>query len=183
MKKILCILGLLSLPLIAQEAPAQLWVGGNVEWLEIADQSSMNLGVRVGYQPVPVLSVGAWASTIASDVKHHQDNRKASVGYSSFGLMAEPCFFPKHKVHLLLPVSVGAASLRSVVEGDSTSRSNGWFSVFDAGLYVEMDLGQQLSLALGGGVRMSAGVDMFDLNNEDIKTIRLGTLVRWRSRD
>jgi len=180
MKKILALLACLCMPLLAQEASYPLWVGAQMEWLTIADQGTANLGLRLGYQPIPYVSVGLSVATIASDIRHQVDSSSAAVGYRSIGIFAEPRFFAAKKVHLLLPVTVSAANLRSVVEGDSTSRSNGWFASYDAGVYGEMDFGSHISAALGGGIRISSGVDIFGLDNEDIRTYRLGVLLKWR---
>lgn len=154
------------------------WVGFNAGWSQVASQNTMSWDVRIGYVPVPILSVGIWLARAAS-VSIHRDSTINGVGYSSYGFFAEPVFSPSSLIHLTMPVKLGFSNINLSIKEEEDVRSGGWFFQSDVGLYLEANLTQYTHFALGGGVREASGAHGHRLSSDDFRTWHIDGTLKW----
>lgn len=181
--RILPMLALLASAAFCQQEPqepdASIWVAGHVEWSQILDHNTSGLGLRIAYMPSPILSVGAWVSTLMIDGSYTYKDNQRNVNYDMIGLFAEPVLFPKSKFHITIPVRLGIGGVSYAEAGLEDSKSAGWFTVTDAGLYVEIPMGERFRPSLGGGIRMTHGIRRQGLDDDDFRTAFAGMIVKW----
>jgi hypothetical protein len=178
MKKLLFTLILLCVSSLHAE-DAKFWIGPTLQWSSIAEQNTALVGLRVGYTPAPPLHVGICYSRVASSISHLNNNIPYSVSYAAFGVFAEPVIFSSRSIHLLVPVSINAGELDISSPGFLEKRSGGWFSGSDAGLFVEMNVTPQFRVAMGGGIRMTTGIESYGLSDKDFRTLFAGVSLKW----
>lgn len=163
----------------AETSDAPIWVAGHAEWSQVLDNNTSSIGLRVAYMPSPLLSVGVWVSTLVVDASYTHQGIPRNLDYDLVGLFAEPVFFPSRKIHLTLPVRMGIGGLNYTEPGQEDSKSAGWFTVTDAGLFVEIPMSERIRPSLGGGVRMTHGARQQGLSDDDFRTAYAGMILKW----
>lgn len=163
-----------------QESPdAKIWVAGNVEWSTLLKDNVSSIGLRIGYMPISLLSVGAWASTMMTDASYVYKGNVRNVDSKMAGLFVEPQLFSKSRIHLTFPLKCGFGGLSYAQSGMEDSKSLGWFAIADLGAFVEMPTSEHFRPSIGAGYRLTNGVDRANLGDHDLRTIYAGMTIKW----
>lgn len=158
---------------------AQLWLGGNIAWSQVADQNTIDLGLRIAWLPVPSCATGVWGSTLMSNVNNRYGSLPQTVGYDEFGLFVEPALFTGHRMQIGFPLLAGLGNIDVAATDLPDNQTTGWFRVLDAGVVLEMPVSTIFHAGISAGYRYVFGLDTRGLQSKDLNTIHIGTLLKW----
>ena len=163
------------------ESNARLWLGGSVGWTQVAKENTATGSLRGAWMPVPQVSLGAWGTTVLSNVSHRLDTIPQSVNYNAFGILLEPSAYTWSHARILLPVQAGLGFINVTAPGYKDARSAGWFTIMEAGITGEMDINESFRAGLGAGIRVARNVATRGLVNQDLHAFHVDLTLRWGS--
>ena len=153
----------------SSEWSALLSVGGGNSL--IARDGTIFMNLRVGVVLNPYISLGAYFSTILSDVKNPKVRHPQMLDYHSYGIFAEPVVFRNGIFSISLPVSIGGGSVNFMNKGDEDGfKSEDAFFTSDFSAQFNFRVTKLLEVSIGGGYRLFAGIEENNLKNKDFRT-------------
>ena len=137
----------------------------------IARDGTIFMNLRVGVVLNPHISLGAYFSTILSDVKNPKVRHPQMLDYHSYGIFAEPVVVRSGLFSISLPVSIGGGSVNFLNKGDEDGfKSDDAFFTSDFSAQFNFRVTKLLEVSVGGGYRLFAGIEENNLKNKDFRT-------------
>ena len=137
----------------------------------IARDGTIFMNLRVGVVLNPHISLGAYFSTILSDVKNPKVRHPQMLDYHSYGIFAEPVVFRNGLFSISLPISIGGGSVNFMNKGDEDGfKSDDAFFTSDFSAQFNFRVTKLLEVSIGGGYRLFAGIEENNLKNKDFRT-------------
>jgi hypothetical protein len=136
----------------------------------ITDDGTIFMNLRIGIDFLPLISAGAWVSSIMSDVKNHNVKQQQMVNYKAFGGFVE--LFPLRidKFSLSVPIEIGGGAVSALEPDDEAYESEDYFFIADMAVHFNYRITKMLEASIGGGYRMFAGIEANNLENLDFCT-------------
>jgi len=148
---------------------ALLGVGGGNSL--IARDGTIFMNLRIGIVLNPYISLGAYFSSILSDVKNPKVRHSQMLDYHSYGIFAEPVVYRNGLFSISLPVSIGGGSVNFLNKGDDDGfKSEDAFFTSDFSAQFNFRVTKLLEVSVGGGYRLFAGIEENNLKNKDFRT-------------
>jgi len=154
-----------------KEEPTSSWsallgVGGGNSL--IARDGTIFMNLRIGLVLNPYISLGAFSSSIFSDVKNPKVRHPQMIDYHAYGFFAEATFFRNGIFSISLPVNIGGGEVNFFDKGDEDGfKAEDGFFVVDASLQFNFRTTKLLEISVGGGYRFFAGIEANNLKNKD----------------
>ena len=137
----------------------------------IARDGTIFMNLRVGVVMNQYISLGAYFSTILSDVRNPKIRHPQMLDYHSYGIFAEPVVFRNGIFSISLPVSIGGGSVNFLNKGDEDGfKSDDAFFTSDISAQFNFRVTKLLEVSVGGGYRLFAGIEEYNLKNKDFRT-------------
>ena len=126
----------------------------------ITDDGTIFMNLRIGIDFLPLISAGAWVSSIMSDVKNHNVKQQQMVNYKAF----------IDKFSLSVPIEIGGGAVSALEPDDEAYESEDYFFIADMAVHFNYRITKMLEVSIGGGYRMFAGIEANNLENLDFCT-------------
>ncbi|MCF0216929.1 MAG: hypothetical protein HUK21_10705 [Fibrobacteraceae bacterium] len=136
----------------------------------IADDGTIFMNLRIGLELNDFLAVGAWASTILSDVRNYNVPVKELIDYKAFGLFAELSALRMGNFHVSVPLQVGGGVVNFLDEGEEAFEPEDYFFMADMAVHFNYRVTKMLEVSIGGGYRLFAGIEENNLDAMDFCT-------------
>ena len=137
----------------------------------IARDGTIFMNLRIGVALNPYIRLGAYSSSIFSDVKNPKVHHSQMIDYHAFGIFAEPVVFRNGLFSISLPVSLGFGEVNFMDKGDEDGfKAEDTFFVSDFSAQFNFRVTKLLEVSVGGGYRLFAGIEANKLKNKDFRT-------------
>jgi len=137
----------------------------------IARDGTIFMNLRIGIVLNPHISVGAYFSSILSDVRNPKIRHPQMIDYHAYGVFAEPVVYRNGLFSISLPVSIGGGSVNFMNKGDEDGfKSEDAFFTSDFSAQFNFRVTKLLEVSIGGGYRLFAGIEENNLKNKDFRT-------------
>ena len=137
----------------------------------IARDGTIFANLRIGIVLNPYISVGAYFSSILSDVKNPKVRLPQMIDYHAYGVFAEPVVYRNGMFSISLPVSIGGGSVNFMNKGDEDGfKSEDAFFTSDFSAQFNFRATKLLEVSIGGGYRLFAGIEENNLKNKDFRS-------------
>ena len=137
----------------------------------IARDGTIFMNLRIGIALNPYISLGAYSSTILSDVKNPNVHHSQMIDYHAYGIFAEPVVFRNGMFSISLPVSIGLGEVNFMDKGDEDGfKAEDTFFTSDFSAQFNFRVTKLLEISVGGGYRLFAGIEANNLQNKDFRT-------------
>ncbi len=137
----------------------------------IARDGTIFMNIRIGVALNPHISLGAYFSSILSDVLNPKVRHPQMLDYHSYGVFAEPVVFRNGLFSISLPISIGGGSVNFMNKGDEDGfKSEDAFFTSDFSAQFNFRVTKLLEISIGGGYRLFAGIEENNLKNKDFRS-------------
>jgi len=137
----------------------------------IARDGTIFMNIRIGIALNPYISVGAYHSSIMSNVKNPKVRHSQMIDYHAFGVFAEPTVYRNGFFSISLPVSIGGGEVDFMDKGDEDGfKAEDGFFTADFSAQFNFRMTKLFEISIGGGYRLFAGIEENNLKNKDFRT-------------
>ena len=137
----------------------------------IARDGTIFMTLRIGLVLNPYISLGAYSSSILSDVQNPKVHHSQMIDYHAFGAFVEPVVFRDGFFSISLPMSIGGGEVDFMDKGDEDGfKAEDAFFVADFAAQFNFRVTKLLEVSIGGGYRLFAGIEENNLKNKDFCT-------------
>ncbi len=145
------------------------WIGFGIGGASVASSGAPLLSVRGGVE-IGAWRLGAWASTVGSDVVN-SSNSNEYLDYDALGVVADPTVYRNGRLAVSLPMQAGAGILNFRAKGDEEFQTaGGAFFVGELGAQCGWNFTDHLRISAGGGYRLTYGIETHGLSDGDFRT-------------
>ena len=137
----------------------------------IARDGTIFMNIRIGIALNPYISLGAYTSSILSNVQNPKVHHSQMIDYHAFGVFVEPTVFRNGIFSISLPVSIGGGEVDFMDKGDEDGfKADDGFFTADFSAQFNFRITKLLEVSIGGGYRLFAGIEANNLQNKDFRT-------------
>jgi len=137
----------------------------------IARDGTIFMNIRIGVALNPYISLGAFSSSILSNVQNPKVHHSQMIDYHAFGVFAEPTVFRNGIFSISLPISIGGGEVDFMDKGDEDGfKADDGFFTADFSAQFNFRITKLLEVSIGGGYRLFAGIEANNLQNKDFRT-------------
>jgi hypothetical protein len=137
----------------------------------IARDGTIFMNLRIGIALNPYISLGAFHSSILSNVQNPKVRHSQMIDYHAFGVFAEPTIYRNGIFSISLPINIGGGEVDFMDKGDEDGfKAEDGFFVADFSAHFNFRMTKLFEISVGGGYRLFGGIEENNLKNKDFRS-------------